>query len=68
MTKKINNPGSSLCIFLGTDRQLFEQLKKEVKALWFHKYGENLVMSRLLIMALKALKESIEKDTTKIGE
>ena len=68
MTKKINNPGSSLCVFLGTDRQLFEQLRKEVKALWFHKHGENLVMSRLLVMALKALKEQIEKESIEKGE
>ena len=69
--EKEKNTGSSLCIFLGTERLLFEQLRKEVKELWFHKHGENLVMSRLFIMALKALKEQIEKDTTiikSIGE
>jgi hypothetical protein len=59
MPKKTDNPGTTMSIFLGKERPVYENLRTEVRTLWFQKYGESLNNNKLIIMALKALKDSL---------
>jgi hypothetical protein len=46
-------------IYLGEDKDFFKQLKKEVKTLWYTKFGESLKNKEIVIISLKVLRDSL---------